>query len=70
MVEMYPDILIISADVQYIAKTLIDLSEEHVKQSDHVIEAVSDHPDVLTVYDNIIGYPSTTIKRNDQYFNG
>ncbi|XP_065666352.1 translational activator of cytochrome c oxidase 1 isoform X3 [Hydra vulgaris] len=64
MIELHPDISVLSADVQYLAKSLIDLSEEHVKRSDLVIEALSEHPDVLTIYDNIIGYPSTTIKRD------
>uniref|UniRef100_T2M6X9 Translational activator of cytochrome c oxidase 1 n=1 Tax=Hydra vulgaris TaxID=6087 RepID=T2M6X9_HYDVU len=64
IIELHPNISILSADVQYLAKSLIDLTEEHVKRSDLVIEALSEHPDVLTIYDNIIGYPSTTIKRD------
>ena len=58
----YKHLQILSADVQYIAKSLVELAEEHVTQADRLIEIIGDHPDVLNVFDNIDGYPSSTIK--------
>ena len=63
MEENYKNtIQILSTDVQYIAKSLVELSDDHVTQADRLIELIGDHPDVLNVFDNIDGYPSSTIK--------
>lgn len=60
--ENFKDLQILSTDVQYIAKSLVELSDDHVTQADRLIELIGDHPDVLNVFDNIDGYPSSTIK--------
>ena len=53
---------VISATHEYIAKTLTELNDTTVGQADRVIELLSEHPDVMRVYDNIKGYPSSTCK--------
>ena len=60
--EKHQQLEILSADVQYLAKSLVDLDEHNITQADRLIELIANHPDVLNVYDNIIGYPSSTIK--------
>ena len=65
--QQYEALDILSADVQYIAKSLVELSEDNVTQADRLIELIADHPDVLNVYDNIDGYPSSTIKMSQTY---
>jgi len=63
----FPHLDILSTDVQYIAKSLVELDEEHIRQADKIIDLITDHPDVLNVYDNITGYPSSTIKLPDNF---
>jgi len=63
----YDHLEILSAETQYIAKSLMTLTEELMGRADRVIDIISDHPDVVNVYDNIVDYPSKTIKRVDQY---
>lgn len=67
LVENYKDFSILSAEAQYIAKSLVSLSEENMEQSDRIIQLIHDHPDVLYVYDNIEGYSSNTIKLKSVY---
>ena len=67
LVENYKDFNILSADAQYIAKSLVSLSEENIEQSDRIIQLIHDHPDVMNIYDNIEGYPSKTIKLKSAY---
>lgn len=67
LVENYKDFSILSAEAQYIAKSLVSLSEENMEQSDRIIQLINDHPDVLYVYDNIEGYSSNTIKLKSAY---
>eukprot|EP00111_Clytia_hemisphaerica_P020987 TCONS_00061900-protein len=62
MEEKHQQLEILSADVQYLAKSLVDLDEHNMTQADRLIELITNHPDVLNVYDNIVGYPSSTIK--------
>jgi len=62
MEENHQQLEILSTDVQYLAKSLVDLDEHNMTQADRLIELITNHPDVLNVYDNIIGYPSSTIK--------
>lgn len=63
----YSNLIIQSADVQYLAKTLIGLPDELMHKTDKLINTINEHPDVLNVYDNVIGYPSSTIKLTNQY---
>merc|ERR1719378_1221702 len=60
--ENHQQLEILSADVQYLAKSLVDLEENNITQADRLIELIANHPDFLNVYDNIAGYPSSTIK--------
>ena len=61
------DVKVLSADAQYIAHTLCELTEEETEKADKLIDLILDHPDVLYVYDNIIDYPSRTIKLQPEY---
>ncbi|XP_057293816.1 probable transcriptional regulatory protein TTE1135 isoform X2 [Hydractinia symbiolongicarpus] len=63
----YSNLIIQSADVQYLAKTLIGLPDELMHKTDKLINTINEHPDVLNVYDNVIGYPSSTIKLTNHY---
>lgn len=55
----------LSADVQYLPNTLIEMDENNIQQADRLIDIINAHPDVLNVYDNIKGYGSSTIKLDD-----
>ena len=63
----YKHFKLLSADVQYLAKSLIVLSEELMARSDRLIDLLTDHPDIVNVYDNITDYPSKTIKIPENY---
>ena len=58
---------ILSADVQYLAKSLIDLTDEVLMLNDKLVDILTDHHDVLTVYDNIKNYTSATVKLLNDY---
>lgn len=63
----YPELSIVAADVQYLAKSLVSLSDDLIEKADRLIEAITDHPDVIHVYDNIEEYPSKTIKLKSDF---
>ena len=63
----YKELDILSADVQYLAKSLVSISDDMMIKNDKLISVLTDHPDVLTVYDNIKDYPSKTIKLVSDY---
>eukprot|EP00794_Sanderia_malayensis_P003418 gene3418-3909_t len=52
----------IGATQEYIAVNLIELKEDAMTQADKLIDHLSNHPDVMRVFDNITHYPSTTLK--------
>lgn len=45
----------------------MNLPDNAMERADTLIEALFDHPDVVNVYDNIVDYPSKTIKIVDKF---
>lgn len=67
LTEEFDHLKIISADTQYLANSLMNLPDNAMERADTLIEALFDHPDVVNVYDNIVDYPSKTIKIVDKF---
>lgn len=55
----------IAATEEQIATNLIELNEGQMTKADRLIEHLSEHPDVMRVFDNIRHYPSLTCKIDD-----
>lgn len=58
----YRELKVLSSEIQYLGKILKEQSEENMEAADSKIEVLTNHPDVFAVYDNIVDYPSKTIK--------